>query len=140
MSALPARSAGSRPNKTPIATDRASVNARARKSTDTSASRGMFAGPSRRMSSTAQKPSAHPSAPPVRANTRLSVINCRATRRRDAPSASRIEISVRRLVAKESIRLATFADTSKTTNPTAPNNSSKAGRTPLSTSSVRETP
>ena len=57
-----------------------------------------------------------PSAPPAKASIRLSVSSCRTSRPRVAPSESRTEISFCRVVARESSRLATLAQTISSTS------------------------
>ncbi len=54
------------------------------------------------------------------ASITLSISSWRITRQRDAPSATRTEISRARLVARDSSRLATFAQAISRTNATAP--------------------
>ena len=61
-----------------------------------------------------------PSAPPSDASSRLSVSNWRTNRPRVAPSDSLTEISFWRVAARESSRLATFAQTIRSTSTTTP--------------------
>ena len=66
---------------------------------------------------------------PHRASKMPSVTNCRANRPRLAPIAPRIAISRRRASARASKRFATLTLAINKTNPTAPSNTSSAGRT-----------
>ncbi len=66
---------------------------------------------------TSQIVSASPAAPPTIARTRLSVSNCRRSRRRPAPSASLTATSRWRAVARLTSRPAIFAHPISSTNP-----------------------
>ena len=61
-----------------------------------------------------------PARPLTTASSTLSSSSWRITRQRDAPSDTRTEISRARLVARDSSRLATFAQAISSTNATAP--------------------
>ena len=63
-----------------------------------------------------------PPRPLIAASMTLSISSCLITRQRDAPSDMRTEISRARLVARDSSRLATFAQAISSTNATAPIN------------------
>jgi hypothetical protein len=66
-----------------------------------------------------------PTAPPASDSTMLSVSNWRTMRLRLAPMAARTANSLRRVVERASSRLATFAQAISSTNPTAPNSTSR---------------
>ena len=104
------------------------VKARTVPLTLTSLSRGRFSGPSVLRSSTPQKARTIPAAPPASANKTLSVSICRTSRRRPAPSAARIAISLVREVLRASKRLATLAQAMRRTSATAPRRISRAAR------------
>ena len=80
---------------------------------------------------TAQFASTSPTAPPRTASSALSTSNWRATRRRPAPRAARIAISLRLTFPRTSRRLAMLAQAIRSTNPTAAINSDRMGRTCL---------
>jgi hypothetical protein len=69
-----------------------------------------------------------PSAPPTIDRIKLSATIGRATSHRLAPSAARTAISRRRLESRASSRLAMFAQTISSRNPTAPISTISAGR------------
>ena len=70
-----------------------------------------------------------PTPPPAAPSSRLSVISCRISRPRAAPSAARIASSRMRPDARASRRLATFAQAMSRTTPTAPSRMRSAWRT-----------
>jgi hypothetical protein len=69
-----------------------------------------------------------PAAAPMSANTTLSIKSCRMILPFPAPSATRMPISLARLVERTSNRLATFAQAMRSTQPTAPSNTNNAPR------------
>ncbi len=69
---------------------------------------------------------ASPSAPPMSARRKLSVISCRMRRLRGAPMASRTANSCSRAVARASIRFARFAHAINKTRNAVPNRSERA--------------
>src|SRR5262249_12394417 len=82
------------PQRIPVETAIIRATLSARPSTPTLASRGIAGGPNCLINWRAPTPSALPIAAPPRATSRLSVINCRAIRERDAPNESRTANSV----------------------------------------------
>src|SRR5581483_9146601 len=98
-----------------------------RASSRTSSSRGRSPGPSASSASTPHAASNTPQTPPATASSRLSVSNCRMTRQRPAPSATRTAISRRRTAPRASSRPATLTHATASTQPTAPS-STKSGR------------
>ena len=85
---------------------------------------------------TPKYPSTSPSTPPASESSTLSVSNCPTMRLRPAPSAARIAISRRRIVARASNKFATFAHAISSTQPTAPSNTSSDVRTSPTTVSL----
>ena len=77
----------------------------------------------------AQRPVIDPSTPPIAASSKPSVSNCRASRRRPAPSAARTAISLPRTTLRESSKLATLAHAINRTKPTVPNRMRRRERT-----------
>ena len=73
--------------------------------------------------------SSSPAAPPVRPSIRLSTSSWRIARPPSAPSAARIAISRRRVVARASCRLATFAVAASSSSPTAASSTMSGRRT-----------
>jgi hypothetical protein len=112
--------AGSRPEVMPVSSVATEVKASTRPSIVTSRSRGIVSGPMTPSQLTTHHPAMSPSVPPIRASRRLSVSSCRIIRSRPAPSAARRAISLPRLAARESCRLATLAHAIRSTKPTAP--------------------
>ncbi len=108
--------------------DSAVVKRTTRRSTTTSASRGMPPGSSATSASTPQIARRSPKAPPHAPSSTLSVRSCRTRRQRAAPSALRTAISVSRADARASSRFATLVHAISNTNPTAPSSSSTASR------------
>lgn len=78
---------------------------------------------------TPQTASRAPPPPPSSDITRLSVTACRTSRRRDAPSATRVASSSRRPAAWARKRLTTLAQVTSSTQTTAPNRTSSCVRT-----------
>ena len=70
-----------------------------------------------------------PRTPAASASTTLSASNCRTICRRVAPSATRMAISRDRVLARATIRFATFAHAMSSTNPTAPIRTTSVVRT-----------
>ena len=91
--------------------------------------RGMSAGIAATSKSMPHIASNSPAAPPRVESSRLSVSNWRTTRQRLAPRAVRMAISLRRTVARASIRFATLAQAINSTKATAASSTSRAGRT-----------
>ena len=77
---------------------------------------------------TSQRASSRPAAPPAKASTRLSVIICRNSRVRLAPSAERTAISRARSVPRVSNKFARFTHAMRSTTPTPPNSTNMARR------------
>ena len=114
-----ARRAGAMPNSSAVPSESRSVNASTRASGATFS--GKRSGPAEtiaRSASLAQDANITPSAPPSRASSRLSVSICRINRVRPAPSANRTAISLWRVVARASRRLAMLAQAMSRTSPT----------------------
>src|SRR5262249_777542 len=121
-------SAGMSPKKTPVKIESAAVKAATRQSRPTSFARGRKLAANTSSASTPHLASAKPRAPPVTANSRLSVSSCLTMRSLPAPSAVRTAISLRREVARASNRLATLAQAISKTKPTANSIASSAVR------------
>ena len=78
---------------------------------------------------------ASPSRPPAKASASPSVVNCRISRMRDAPSAPRTAISRLRLSDRTSNRLDTFTQAITSSNPAPPRSAKKIGRTSFTNTS-----
>ena len=117
---MPDRRTAANPNSTLDPSEHASANARAVPSIDISASRGRVAGPCVTSTRRPIEASTMPRAPPRTPSVRLSTSSSRAILPQPAPSAPRIANSCRRDCARTSTRFATFAQTSKSTSPSAP--------------------
>ena len=118
-----ARQAGAVPKRTPARVETVSV----KRSTGTcmrkSASLGnVYTGTMARMPWRIISDRAIPPAPPTIASVRLSVKSWRKIRKRPAPIADRTAISLSRVAARDSMRLATFTQAMSKTKPTAPKN------------------
>ncbi len=137
-SASEALRAGSSPKMTPVRTETITVKASTRPSKLTSPRRGMSAGLSATRRSVSQRASSSPSPPPRRESRTLSVMSWRMMRRRVAPSATRSANSRRRATERAKSRLATLAEATSRTKPTAPSSMKSAGRMLPKTSSSRD--
>ena len=133
-----ARTAGARLKARLVKTATAAVKSSTRRSTVTSATRGMLAGFHQPTNLTPAKASARPTAVAMPVRTRLSVSSCRITRNPLAPSAARTAISRWRPSARARRRFATFAQAMSRRNATAPKSSQMARRTEPTTSSVSD--
>ncbi len=91
----------------------------------------MFDGAHERSASIPHHASSRPIAPPIPATSIFSSNRSRMIRKRLAPSATRIPISFCRFRPRANARLPTLAHAIRRTNPTAPSNTSSAGRTSL---------
>ncbi len=107
-------SAGASPRRMPVEIDNAAVKAATRKSS----LRSSPIENSRGSSELPHTASSIPTEPPSNPSSVLSVSSCRSTRTRDAPIDSRMAISFRRAVARDSRRLARLAQTMSSTTPT----------------------
>ena len=116
--------AGARPKSTPATMETASVKSRTRESTRTSFALGSACGRAPNHACVPHHEKNAPKAPPATDSSRLSVSNCRMTRRCVAPRTERIANSLARPIARASSRLATFAQAISSTNPTAASNTS----------------
>ena len=114
-----ARHAGSSPKTMPVTSESAKAKARTRQSGAVSMSSGR---PSVGMNEMSVRVSpmatSRPSAPPVKASSRLSTSSCRTSCPREAPSDRRTAISRWRMKARAMSRLATFAHAMSSTRPT----------------------
>ena len=120
--------AGTRPNSRPVRIEMPKVKASTGVSTCMCCSMGNMSGTMLRSRRTPHTASASPSAPPPSASTRLSVNNCRMRRRRPAPKAPRMAISLSRVAARARSRLARLAQAISNSTPTAPSRISSTGR------------
>src|SRR5437879_2671257 len=93
--------AGTRPNRTLVASAMAAANARTRQSMPTSASRGMLAGPSATSAPVAPHATARPASAPADPSTRLSASNGATSRPRPAPTAVAAAAGRRRRRARD---------------------------------------
>ena len=105
------------------------VNATTRTSSVTSDTPGRLAVSTAGTARSTQFAISSPSAPPARASSRLSTSSIWNSRWRDAPSATRTPISRCRATARLRNRLATFAQATSSTRPTAPSRISNGRRT-----------
>jgi len=111
--------AGARPKITLAASEMASANSSALRSTVTSLRRGRSSGASASRALTPHRAMITPPVPASSASTMLSVSIWRINRRRPAPTAARTTSSRPRADARASSRLATFAHAINSTNATA---------------------
>ncbi len=123
------RSSGTTPSTTAIKTESPSVKAIALPFTPISLMRGKLRSFKLSSNLTPQNEITTPSAPATSTSSRFSVINCRAMRRRVAPSAARTANSRCRVVTWANSRFATFAQATINRNPTAPKIINRALRT-----------
>ena len=93
-SARLACTAGARPKITPVKTETTAVKVSTVVSNPTSFKRGMFSELSANKKWRPHHATSRPSPPPKSESNKLSVRSCRTTRRRPAPSATRIAISL----------------------------------------------
>ncbi len=119
---------GASPKRSPVTSESTSAKPSTRRSSPISFTRGSVSGPRDRSPATPQSASSSPSAPPSSARSMLSRSSSPASRVREAPSAERIVTSRRRPAARASMRLATLAQATSRTRPTAPMKTSNAGR------------
>ena len=132
-----ARSAGSRPKTTVLATASSARPPTTRRSTSTSSQprmkRAMFGGiAARHACSAAQASGMAPSAPAI-ASVRLSITSSRMTRQRLAPSATRSASSFDRSAARTISRLATLTQASSSTSSVATCCTTRNAAAPMST-------
>ncbi len=124
-----ARSAGARPHTTPVSRAISAVNASTVLSIPTSSRRGkLFAGSDAISPRIPQLAITVASTAPASESSRLSTSDCRITRQRLDPSASRTAVSFILPLARTSIRFATLLQAIRSTNPTVPNKTSSVGR------------
>ncbi len=119
----PRKDDGTSPKTTPATSDTTSENASARPFTAISEPRGSPSS-AERAKPTPQNASSTPARPPASASRTLSLTSHRVRSRRLAPSATRIAASCARPAARTRSRLATFAQATSSTSPTAPINTS----------------
>ena len=112
--------AGARLKTVPASAATVAANPSTAPSIRISPSRGMSAGSTSESRSTPQTASPVPSNPPAAARMAPSSRRCRVTRHVEAPSATRIAISLRRAIVRAIARLATLAQATSSTRPTAP--------------------
>ncbi len=113
-----ARSAGNRPQITPVSAETLAVNTSTSRLSDGSITSGNSYSP--RASRMPHRVSNAPTRPPAKASSRLSVSNWRTRRVRPAPSATRTAISWARRVPRASRMLAMLAQAISSTKATAP--------------------
>ena len=113
----------------PVSTASAPVNTRTCQSMCASSKRGVSEGRTALSRLSPSLAKANPSNPPNDACITLSVRSCRIIRCRPAPSAVRMLISLSRIAARESARLATFEHAIINTSATAPRRISNRVRT-----------
>src|SRR5262245_32135350 len=101
--------AGAEPKTTPVNNETANVNPSARRSSAILDRRGRSSGTKRSSVTIPHHASNDPNKPPPKLSSKLSVNNCRMMRARPAPKAVRTAISLYRVVARASVRLATLA-------------------------------
>ena len=122
-------SAGTRPKMIPVARQTAAMKAKTVSSIVNSIQYGLptlcVAASNHRTPATARP---KPAMPAMSASMTLSTSNCRTTRHRLAPSATRTEISCVRCADRASKRLATFAQAISSTKATAPCSARKISR------------
>ncbi len=138
-STLTARQTGARPNKMPVASEMANVNAATVALISISSRRGMLPGFMARTTERLNSAMARPAAPPRIASRILSVSNCRTIRCQPAPRAVRMATSFSRPAARVSSRLATLAQAISSTSVTEPTSTSSARRTSPTTCSCSPT-
>ena len=131
-----ARSAGTRPKITALATVRATANVSTTPSTLVWKMRGNVAGPDAASSCVAQVAIITPPSAPAAESTRLSASSWRTIRHRLAPSAARTASSRARPVPRASRRLATLAHAMSSTHATAPSQVNSRRRTSATSQSV----
>ena len=119
ISARPAISAGSRPETSATASVDSSAATSTGRLIERSARRGMESGSTPRLTLTSAHASARPAAAPTDASSRPSVSVCRSSRARLAPSARRTPSSPVRPAARAIWRLATLAQATSSSRPTA---------------------
>ncbi len=119
----PASNAGASPKTIAVSSAIATVNASVHGSRCRSCRCAESTGASVSIARIPQYANSNPHAPAATLSRRLSVNICRINRQRVAPSASRTASSLRRPMARASIRFATLAQAINKTNPTAPCNS-----------------
>ena len=112
----------------PHASDTATVNAAMRRSRPGDTKLGNVTGLCAISTATDARARSRPIAAPMSVSTQPSVISCRSSRARPAPSAVRTAISRRRASDRAISRLATFAQAISSTNATAAISVSSAGR------------
>ena len=113
-------SAGARPKTAPATIDTPSEKSSTRQSTSISSASGKsIGGFSASNTLMIQSANNKPTAPPTNESKILSVRSCRIRRSRFAPIAKRIAISLRRSVARASIRPARLVQVTSSTSPTA---------------------
>ena len=120
--------AGSKPNMIPVCTETKMVKSSTGKLNPISSARGTVSGTTTRAAAVPHLARISPNPPPSADSRTLSVSSWRRIRICPAPSAARTENSRWRAVARASSRLATFTQAISKTNPTAPSNTSSAGR------------
>ena len=130
--------AGTRPKTTPVRSDAESVNRTVRVSIEMLSKTGLICEATEPIALVPQTARSNPTPPPSTARIKLSVRSCCMSRRRPAPIAARIVISLYLAVARANNRLATFAHATSRTKTTAPKMSHNVRFSPPTVSSVIE--
>ena len=124
------------PKNSAVATHTSSRNANTVQSNATSCMRGMRSEPNATSRLLVHRATSTPARPPASASSRLSIMNCRTSRARDAPSAALVATSCIRLLVSASSRFATLAHAAISTSATAPKSSQSERRVGPSTASA----